>query len=150
MLLLDFGIWIAIFLVSLWWYSSKQILPPSPFGGYACALFVMELVTEKCTMAQTSSKTSSYIVFEPMVKGWSIYPTLTCWLFLWRRENHSTLELTHLVLHGLSCLYYKCMGMTVGQCVFFPKFCDLAKLAIIHPKRKIYKNPKLAIYQIWK
>jgi hypothetical protein len=32
----------------------KQILPPSPFGGYACALFVMELVTEKCTMAQTS------------------------------------------------------------------------------------------------
>lgn len=66
----------------------------------------------------------------------SLWWSYTCWLFLWRRENHSTLELTLLVIHGLSCLYYKCMGMTVDQCVCFWKFCNLAKLAIIHPKRK--------------
>jgi hypothetical protein len=41
---------------------------------------------------------------------------------------------------SLSCLYYKCMGMIVGQCVdffFFWQFCDLAKLAIFHPPKMI-------------
>jgi hypothetical protein len=38
------------------------------------------------------------------------------------------------------------MGMTVGQFVFFWKFCDLAKLAIIHPKKE--KKRKKAMYQI--